>query len=440
MTVLIELKEKLKEFYGSCSGIVLPIVKFLLPLAVFRGINSNLGYLKMLNSMYVVLILSLICAILPLNGMVFLAMLVIIGHCFALHMVIAGLAALVLLVLWFLYLRFVPKDAPALLLTPLAFWLHVPSAVPVAYGLAGTPLSAFSAACGVVVYYMCDMIHGKMEPLLHAAEAPEITAVVQEFFNGLFRNEEMLLVLIACALTVLLVNAIRHSSADYAWEISIVAGSVAYAVIMIAGSLALDVQIALPMVLIGAAAGCLVGFVLEFFLFGADYTRTEYLEYDDDDYYYYVKAVPKFNVTKAQRRVTYIRNEKKKEPDLTDEELDALANLGHTEESGNSRDLDEIEEKKEIEEIKMRKVYPFTHFPQDHKKTGIRSRKAHKKLCQADCRRSRGEYHIGIETGGHLFVHQSQKHHASAKGKQHRHAPGLSGKPESQGQVKASIK
>ena len=46
----------------------------------------------------------------------------------------------------------------------------------------------------------------------------------------------MLLVLIACALTVLLVNAIRHSSADYAWEISIVAGSVAYAVIMIAGT------------------------------------------------------------------------------------------------------------------------------------------------------------------------------------------------------------
>ena len=51
MTVLIELTEKLKEFYGSCSGIVLPIVEFLLALAVFRGINSNLGYLKMLNSM-----------------------------------------------------------------------------------------------------------------------------------------------------------------------------------------------------------------------------------------------------------------------------------------------------------------------------------------------------------------------------------------------------
>lgn len=358
MTVLIELKEKLKEFYGSCSGIVLPIVKFLLALAVFMGINSNLGYWKALNSIYVVLILSLICAILPLNGMVFLAMLVIIGHCFALHMVIAGLAALVLLTLWFLYLRFVPKDAPALLLTPLASWLHVPSTVPVAYGLAGTPLSAFSTACGVVVYYMCDMIHGKMEPLIHAAEAPEITAIVQEFFNGLFRNEEMLLVLIACALTVLLVNAVRHSSADYAWQISIVAGSVAYAVIMIAGSLALDVPIALPMVLIGAAAGCLIGFVLEFFLFGADYTRTEYLEFDDDDYYYYVKAVPKFNVTKAERRVTYIREEKQKEPDLTDEELDALADLGQAEKTEDFKDFYEIEETEKTEETEETEEIP----------------------------------------------------------------------------------
>ena len=88
----------------------------------------------------------------------------------------------------------------------------------------------------------------------------------------------------------------------------------------------------------------------------------------------------------------------------------------------------------------MGKVYPFAHFPQDHKKTGIRSRKAHKKLCQTDRRRSRGEYHIGIEAGGHLFVHENQKHHTAPKRKQYRHAPGLSGKPESECQVETAIK
>ena len=67
------------------------------------------------------------------------------------------------------------------------------------------------------------------------------------------------------------------------------------------------------MVLIRAAAGCLVGFVLEFFLFGADYTRTEYLEYDDDDYYYYVKAVPKASVATSERSIKKINAEPVKE-------------------------------------------------------------------------------------------------------------------------------
>ena len=118
---------------------------------------------------------------------------------------------------------------------------------------------------------------------------------------------------------------------------------------MIAGSLVLDVQISLPAVLLGAAAGCLVGFILEFFLFGADYTRTEYLEFDDDDYYYYVKAVPKFSVTKAQRRVKYIKDEEKNESDLTDEELDELANLGQVEKA--EEEMEDPEENDGIEEI-----------------------------------------------------------------------------------------
>ena len=46
-----------------------------------------------------------------------------------------------------------------------------------------------------------------------------------------------------------------------------------------------------------------VGLVLEFFVFGGDYTRTERLEYEDDEYYYYVKAVPKATVTTSERSI-----------------------------------------------------------------------------------------------------------------------------------------
>ena len=46
-----------------------------------------------------------------------------------------------------------------------------------------------------------------------------------------------------------------------------------------------------------------IGLLLEFFVFGGDYTRTERLEYEDDEYYYYVKAGPKIYVAEKEKRV-----------------------------------------------------------------------------------------------------------------------------------------
>ena len=72
-----------------------------------------------------------------------------------------------------------------------------------------------------------------------------------------------------------------------------------------------------PMIL-STVISVLAGFVLEFFVFGGDYSRTERLEYEDDEYYYYVKAVPKAVVATSERSIKKInaepiREEKKKD-------------------------------------------------------------------------------------------------------------------------------
>ena len=45
-------------------------------------------------------------------------------------------------------------------------------------------------------------------------------------------------------------------------------------------------------------------------VFAVDYTRTEYLQYEDDDYYYYVKAVPKLTVSAPDVKVQRIYSRK----------------------------------------------------------------------------------------------------------------------------------
>ena len=54
----------------------------------------------------------------------------------------------------------------------------------------------------------------------------------------------------------------------------------------------------------------MIGFIMEFFLFSVDYSRTERLQFEDDEYYYYVKAIPKISVTAPEKTVKHI-NERK---------------------------------------------------------------------------------------------------------------------------------
>ena len=128
MTTLLETKQKIKNFYGEHETWILPLLKFLLAFVVFQGINSTLGFLEALDNIFITLILSLICAVLPLNGMTILGCIMIIAHCYGIGVEVAAFSALLLLLLMILFLRFTSKDNVALILTPAAFTLHMPAA------------------------------------------------------------------------------------------------------------------------------------------------------------------------------------------------------------------------------------------------------------------------------------------------------------------------
>ena len=66
----------------------------------------------------------------------------------------------------------------------------------------------------------------------------------------------------------------------------------------------MGISISVVSMIIFSVVSVLIGLVLEFFVYGGDYTRTERLEYEDDEYYYYVKAVPKAIVAGTDKKVT----------------------------------------------------------------------------------------------------------------------------------------
>ena len=81
------------------------------------------------------------------------------------------------------------------------------------------------------------------------------------------------------------------------------------------GDVLFSVSVPLGAMVAGMLISVLIALVYTFFAFTVDYSRTEYLQYEDDDYYYYVKAVPKMAVTAPDVKVQKINSRKKRADD-----------------------------------------------------------------------------------------------------------------------------
>ena len=90
MTALLEFKQKIKGIYAQYEMYLLPLLKFVLALVYFIWINTNMGYMTALDNIFVVLILSLICCILPSGMMIFARFALMVGHCYALGIEVAA--------------------------------------------------------------------------------------------------------------------------------------------------------------------------------------------------------------------------------------------------------------------------------------------------------------------------------------------------------------
>ena len=328
---LLELKGKLKMLYASYGSYLLVLFKFLLAFLVFEEINRLLPYVEGLDQIFVVLLASLICSIMPWNLMVFLGMGLIVGQCYGIGIEIAGFALALIVIMVILYLRFTPQDALVLLLTPVAFSFGVPCLIPIGYGLTRTPSSAISAGFGVILYYFMELVSDNAS-VLTGADKEEKIQNLQFLSDGLMKNQEMMVTIIAFVTVLVIVYVVRRLEVEYAWHIAVFGGGIAYMIIMAAGGIFLEATIPVVPLVAGTMVSVFVGEILEFFFFHVDYKRTERLQFEDDEYYYYVKAIPKISVTAPEKTVKHI-NERKETGEIagTEPERRQRSKSGQTE-------------------------------------------------------------------------------------------------------------
>lgn len=310
MRSLLEIREKVKLLYSRSEFILVPILKFMLAYLTICMVNGELGYMGKLDNLGLVLIVALLCSFLPNGCIILFAAAFSLMHLYelALEVAVAGLA--IYLIMFLLFFRMGSRDSVILIFTVIMLGLKIPYVIPVAVGLLATPMAAIPVACGLVVYSMLTNISDNAK-IISGMGADEATAKLRMVIDSVLGNRAMIVMIVAFAITIMIVYLIRRMSIDYSWSIAMVAGVIIDLVVLLVGDLVYDTHLSLGMAILGSVVALLIAKILEFFRFCVDYSRTEKVQYEDDEYYYYVKVVPKMSVPAASKTVKRINSQRR---------------------------------------------------------------------------------------------------------------------------------
>ncbi len=321
MNGIAALSEKLRAIYGRYSTYIDMVWKFLLAFASFFWIRSVIGYQEIFSNPFLLVILALICVIFPLGSIPLISGVLIIGQSFGMGLDAGAIALVVMLILYCLFLRFVPDDAVGMILLPLTMYFGFGLLVPMVMGLKRRASSIFVVISGVVVYYFMANL-SRESAHLSTTELTEYNVRLEALIGGTF-SSTMVVMTLAMAAAFLTVYSVRKLDFNYSRIVSVIAGAVIYILFVFMGNAVVGTEISPASALLSAAASAIAALVIEVILRPLDYTKKETLEFEDDDYYYYVKAIPKASVSKnAQSKAEAVQDAE--EEDLARPDLDNI--------------------------------------------------------------------------------------------------------------------
>ena len=311
MTNLLVLKEKIVGIYKNFEYPILMVGKFILAILAFQYVNEKLGYFEALTGIVPVLFLSVICAVVPVSIFVLIFALVVLLHLFKLSMMLAAVALIVFLLFYFIYLKFAPDQGILIVLYPVLAQFNLHYMMPLVGAMTFNPFAAIPIAFGVIFMKVISYLQEAASFGDPGTDMQEIMTSYQYVFDKLLADKEMVAYIIVFTLVILIVYGISRLPVDYSWYIAIGVGTLVNVIGLAIQSSGIE-GMSVAMVVIGSVIGGLLTALVQFMGCTLDYARKESLQFEDDDYYYYVKAVPKIQITQAERTVkTYGKKPKK---------------------------------------------------------------------------------------------------------------------------------
>ena len=347
MDKLLTLRAKLRQLYALYDYYFIPALKFATALAVLLMVNSTVGYRALLSRWTIIVIIALVCALLPWKAITAVTGLYSVLQLTALSWEVAALAAAFIVLMAIAHYLFMPGCSLAIVLVPLAYVLKLPYLVPVIVGLVGGSASFIPVGFGVFSYYFLKCVQRNANVLSSTVTDSNALTRFSVLLDALKGNKLMLLSIFAFCIVAIIVYCFHKLSFDYAPTIAITAGAVVNMLVFLLGGFSLNVTVPYLGVILGTLFSLAIAIAVQFCILAVDYSRTEFLHYEDDDYVHYVKAVPKINITEQHLRVQEINSRESDEAE--EREIEQAMDLLHSIDREDAEEIRKAEHKEIID-------------------------------------------------------------------------------------------
>ena len=219
MSILLEIRDYIQKFYQKYAAVLNVILRFLAAFITFFATNRVIGFNPYLDHTYTELVFAAVSVVFPVQILLFFEAVFITLHILYVSHYLAFVTAIFFAILYFVYVRFIPKDGYVILSMPVLSSFGAPYILPILLGITADPIAIIPESIGVIVYHYLQNVISVV-----STSTEDSINLYHLVLKQTFNDKELYITLIVFSIVTIFVYFIRNSKIDYSFEIAIISG------------------------------------------------------------------------------------------------------------------------------------------------------------------------------------------------------------------------
>lgn len=314
--VLLIIRQNIVSWLKKYEYIIIPLAKFIIAFSITNIFKLLVGYHGGIGASLMPLVLGLLSIVVSSQTIIILTILIVTLFFISSNFILGIMIFIILSLIYILYSRLFPNESLLIIITLVAFALHIEMLVPIIAGLLASYASIVAIIIGIILWYMVPTLAQLLSTIVINKEEllESVNKLLEMDYKSLLINQEMLIVCVIFFIVFTTIYCIKRLGIDYGPYIAIGIGAIMNILgFVLAKFFFQQLQLTLLPIILCTIIFAFIATIVQFMSIALDYQGAEVVNFEDDDNFYFVKIVPKIKIIQQSKTIKQVYTEEEQE-------------------------------------------------------------------------------------------------------------------------------